>query len=200
MALVPQSYSLRILYSFRDLVFRNDLIWSNSFPHPRWGQGAFRTTLEALYTSLTEDPEPLNITQFGKPSTATFTYAENVLMDYLSKWHGATREPLVGGLPLAPRRVYMFGDNPESGITQRKEVNVDIRGANEFGWYSVLVRTGNFKGEGNSDKFPAKRVFDDVEKAVKWILRHEERRYQNLVKALGSGGEVDAHDERFYEE
>ena len=77
---------------------------------------------------------------------------------------------------------------------------VDIRGANEFGWYSILVRTGNFKGKGNSDKFPAKRVFDDVEKAVDWILGHEERRYQNLVKAIGQGGKVDIHDERLYEE
>ena len=77
---------------------------------------------------------------------------------------------------------------------------VDIRGANEFGWYSILVRTGNFKGKGNSDKFPAKRVFDDVEKAVEWILGHEERRYQNLVKAIGQGGKVDIHDERLYEE
>jgi len=93
-------------------------------------------------------------------------------------------------VPLSPYPAYFGG----------KLRSLDIRGANEFGWYSVLVRTGNFKGPGNSDKFPAKRVFDDVEKAVDWILGHEERRSQNLVKALGSGGEVNIHDERLYEE
>jgi hypothetical protein len=36
--------------------------------------------------------------------------------------------------------------------------------------------------------------------AVDWILGHEERRYQNLVKAIGHGKEVDIHDERLYEE
>src|SRR5271170_7810607 len=94
----------------------NDLIWSNPFPHPRWGQGAFRKTLESLYTSLTEDPEPLNITQFGKPSTATFNYAEKVLMAYLDQWHGVSPQQLtVDGARPAPRRVYMFGDSPDSG-------------------------------------------------------------------------------------
>ena len=78
-------------------------------------------------------------------------------------------------------------------------LTVDIRGANEFGWYSVLVRTGNFKGDGNSDKFPARKVFDDVEKAVEWIFGHEERRYQNLVRELEKGAEVDLLDERLYE-
>lgn len=62
------------------------------------------------------------------------------------------------------------------------------------------MRTGNFKGQGNSDKFPAKRVFDDVENAVDWILGHEERRFQNLVKALDNGRQVNVHDERLYEE
>ena len=91
------------------------MIWSNPFPHPRWGQGAFRTSLEALYTSLTKDPLPLNITQFGKPSTATFSYAERVLMDYLDEWHGLNRLKVGGARAAAPRRVYMFGDSPDSG-------------------------------------------------------------------------------------
>lgn len=90
-------------------------MFSNPFPHPRWGQGAFRTSLEALYTTLTKDPLPLNITQFGKPSAATFSYAENVLMNYLDEWHGVSRLS-ADGTRTVPRRVYMFGDNPESGI------------------------------------------------------------------------------------
>ena len=74
---------------------------------------------------------------------------------------------------------------------------VDIRGANEYGWYSILVRTGNFKGDGNSPLYPAKRVFDDVEKAVDWIVGHEDRRYQNLIKAHVRG-QVDEKDEGYY--
>ena len=125
-------------------------------------------------------------------------------MAYLDQWHGVSPQQLtVDGSRPSPRRVYMFGDSPDSGnphLPHSLADVVDIRGANEFGWYSILVRTGNFKGKGNSDKFPAKRVFDDVEMAVDWILGHEERRYQNLVKAIGHGKEVDIHDERLYEE
>src|SRR5579859_1573381 len=120
-ALAPLSFSLRTFFCYI-VDGRNDLIWSNPWPHPRWGQGAFRIALEALYTSLTNDPEPMNITQFGKPTSATFTYAENILMNYLDQWHGV--QHLKGdGTRAAPRRVYMFGDSPDS----------DIRGANEFG-------------------------------------------------------------------
>jgi HAD-hyrolase-like len=73
---------------------------------------------------------------------------------------------------------------------------VDIRGANEFGWYSVLVRTGNFKGEGNSPKYPARKVFDDVELAVNWIVDHEDTRLQNLMTAKETGKD----DEGYYSE
>jgi len=148
---------------------------------------------------LTNDPLPLNITQFGKPSTATFTYAQNVLMDYLDKWHGVNQLNK-NGTRAAPRRVYMFGDSPDSGTCIIGGVDIDIRGANEFGWYSILVRTGNFKGEGNSPKFPARKVFDDVERAVDWIIEHEDRRYQNLGKAREKDEVVDEKDEGYYSE
>jgi len=183
---------------------RNDLIWTNPYHSPRWGQGAFRRTVETLYKDLTHDPIPLQITQFGKPSTATFTYAENVLMDYLRDWYGTTgneshtgfsnlelqeRENSTVTLNItemaSPRRVYMFGDSPDS----------DIRGANEFGWYSILVRTGNFKGEGNSEKYPAKRVFDDVEKAVDWIIRYEDTRFENLLVGNTTKSDQDGYIE-----
>jgi hypothetical protein len=82
----------------------------------------------------------------------------------------------------------------------RSTLILDIRGANEYGWYSILVRTGNFKGEGNSEKYPAKRVFDDVEQAVHWILGHEDRRYQNLLAAQESGVVADEKDEGYYTE
>lgn len=45
----------------------------------------------------------------------------------------------------------MIGDNPKS----------DIRGANNIGWISILVRTGIFKGE-NDIVDPATYVVDDM--------------------------------------
>ena len=47
--------------------------------------------------------------------------------------------------------------------------------------------------------YPAKRVFDDVEKAVDWILGHEDRRYQNLIKSQEQGV-VEENDEGYYTE
>lgn len=54
--------------------------------------------------------------------------------------------------------IYAVGDNPAA----------DIRGANTAGapWVSVLVRTGVFEGEGNSNTDPAHVVVDDVAAAV----------------------------------
>ena len=115
MARVQPSSSPRIYLRTSLTDIRNDLVWSNPHPHPRWGQGAFRIALESLYTALTNDSLPLNITQFGKPSTATFTYAENVLMNYLEEYHGVNQLS-TNGTRVTPRRVYMFGDSPDSGI------------------------------------------------------------------------------------
>lgn len=45
----------------------------------------------------------------------------------------------------------MIGDNPKS----------DIRGANQKGWTSILVRSGIFNGQNNDEKDPASYVVDD---------------------------------------
>jgi ribonucleotide monophosphatase NagD (HAD superfamily) len=58
---------------------------------------------------------------------------------------------------------FMIGDNP----------NVDIKGANESGFVSVLVKTGVFEGEENDQLNPAKYVVKDVGEAVDLILRLE---------------------------
>jgi ribonucleotide monophosphatase NagD (HAD superfamily) len=57
----------------------------------------------------------------------------------------------------------MIGDNPA----------VDIKGANDSGFVSVLVRTGVFEGEDNDKDDPAKYVVKDVSEAVDLILRLE---------------------------
>jgi len=57
----------------------------------------------------------------------------------------------------------MIGDNPKS----------DIRGANQKGWISILVRSGIFNGPQNDEKDPATYVVDDFEEAIKLIFELE---------------------------
>jgi len=58
----------------------------------------------------------------------------------------------------------MIGDNPPS----------DIKGANKAGdeWFSILVRTGIFKGD-NDSQYPANFVCDNVGQAIDFILKRE---------------------------
>ena len=56
----------------------------------------------------------------------------------------------------------MIGDNPDS----------DIRGANDNGMVSILVKTGVFKGD-NHDKYPAHHVVHDFAAAVSLIWKLE---------------------------
>lgn len=57
----------------------------------------------------------------------------------------------------------MIGDNPHS----------DIKGANEIGWISILVRTGVFSGLHNDTVDPAKYVVNDFHDAIKLIFQLE---------------------------
>ncbi|KAI7888702.1 HAD-like domain-containing protein [Mucor mucedo] len=138
-------------YSTQDVPLywsNNDLIWSTDFPAPRLGQGAFKIALDSLYKKLTD--HELHSTSFGKPHGATYRYAEDVLGRLGARDQG---------------RVYAVGDNPAA----------DIQGANNYGWTSVLVRTGVFAGD-NSKEFPAAMVCDHVEEAVEKIIFDEEKR------------------------
>ncbi|PRQ32410.1 putative HAD-like domain-containing protein [Rosa chinensis] len=40
-------------------------------------------------------------------------------------------------------------------------------------WFSILTRTGVFKGKENHDEFPADLVVDTVEEAVDYVLKKE---------------------------
>ncbi|KAI9283828.1 HAD-superfamily subfamily IIA hydrolase [Umbelopsis sp. AD052] len=138
-------------YSVQDtpVYFSNpDFLWSNEFPVPRYGQGAFKTALEAIYKQHTG--KELKSTSFGKPHRATYEYAEKILNSLLPN-----------NTPL--QRVFAVGDNPAA----------DIAGANAYGWTSILVRTGVFDGKGNSSEFPARLVCDNIEEAVHWALNEE---------------------------
>ncbi|OBZ66089.1 putative CDP-alcohol phosphatidyltransferase class-I family protein C22A12.08c [Grifola frondosa] len=69
--------------------------------------------------------------QFGKPTRATYEFAEAALKRRLAELQSSS-----AAQPSDPN-IYMVGDNPES----------DIVGANAAGWTSILVHTGVYDPE-----------------------------------------------------
>ncbi|XP_010253467.1 PREDICTED: uncharacterized protein YKR070W isoform X4 [Nelumbo nucifera] len=135
-----------------------------AFPSERLGMGAFRIALESIFNRI--HPHALEYTCFGKPNPFVFKNAEAVLRQVqLSSHHDhqAVNNGLAGGHPF--RTLYMIGDNPL----------VDIKGARQAGhpWFSILTRTGVFRGKENHAEFPADLVVDTVEEAMDYILRKE---------------------------
>ncbi|XP_010253464.1 PREDICTED: uncharacterized protein YKR070W isoform X2 [Nelumbo nucifera] len=147
------------------LYFANDdLEYQGAFPSERLGMGAFRIALESIFNRI--HPHALEYTCFGKPNPFVFKNAEAVLRQVqLSSHHDhqAVNNGLAGGHPF--RTLYMIGDNPL----------VDIKGARQAGhpWFSILTRTGVFRGKENHAEFPADLVVDTVEEAMDYILRKE---------------------------
>lgn len=127
----------------------NDLLWANQYPLPRLGQGALRTTIEALFTELTG--YKLRSTIIGKPVRETYEFAENTLNDW--------RQNVFDLPPNSWEKVYMVGDNPAS----------DIDGANRYGWESMLVRTGVYRDSDLPDivAHPNAGTYNNVLEAVR---------------------------------
>ncbi|XP_073066469.1 mitochondrial hydrolase YKR070W-like [Primulina eburnea] len=140
------------------LYFANDdLLYQGLFPTERLGMGAFRIALESIYNST--NSKAMQYTSYGKPNPSVFKNAENVLMQVE---RATIRHHNIEQIPF--KTFYMIGDNP----------SVDIRGAKEAGhpWFSILTRTGVFKGTKHI-LYPADMVVDTVEEAVDYILRRE---------------------------
>ncbi|KIK98575.1 hypothetical protein PAXRUDRAFT_823744 [Paxillus rubicundulus Ve08.2h10] len=130
-----------------DLIFCNpDLVWKSDFARPRMGQGSFKEAFQAVFKSLTGAPHPY--TQYGKPTRATYKFAEHML-----------RNRFLGN-SFSGSSVYMVGDNPES----------DIAGANTAGWKSILVRTGVYEPRQGPPRHRPTHEVEDVEQAVRWAL------------------------------
>ena len=137
----------------------NDLIWSAAHEHTRLGMGALRSSLEAIYKSITG--KDLVSTAFGKPQLGTFQFATRLLQQWRKDTHAINKPP---------ETVYFVGDTPES----------DIRGTNEFNesklsendWYSMLVRTGVFK-EGTKPRYTPRITVDSVLDAVNHGIKRE---------------------------
>ncbi|XP_020595239.1 uncharacterized protein YKR070W [Phalaenopsis equestris] len=140
----------------------DDLQYQAAFPSERLGMGAFRIALESIFNRVNN--RPLHYTSFGKPNPFVFKNAESVLMRVAST--------ICGELDIVDdtkenqfRSIYMIGDNPI----------VDIDGAAEAGrpWFSILTRTGVFKGRDNHQDYPADLVVENVQEAVEFILKKE---------------------------
>ncbi|EPS60459.1 hypothetical protein M569_14342, partial [Genlisea aurea] len=139
------------------LYFANDdLSYQGLFSKQRLGMGAFRIALESVYNRVY--PTPLEYTSYGKPIPSVFRYAETVLTQAVRRSAGVEAQS-----PM--KTLYMIGDNPY----------VDINGALQAGrpWFSILTRTGVFRGKDNHPSYPADLVVDTVEEAVDYILRKE---------------------------
>ncbi|KAL0460254.1 UNVERIFIED_CONTAM: Mitogen-activated protein kinaseNTF6 [Sesamum latifolium] len=125
------------------LYFANDdLSYQGLFPTERLGMGAFRIALESIYNRVY--PNALEYTSYGKPNPYVFKNAENVLMQLPSTINHRVNEQY----PF--KTLYMIGDNP----------SVDIDGARQAGqpWFSILPRSGVFKGKDNHPIHPADLV------------------------------------------
>ncbi|ORY73659.1 HAD-like domain-containing protein [Protomyces lactucae-debilis] len=133
-----------------------DITWSTDHCLPRFGLGALRLSISALWDDATDGKTPLKLVQLGKPYGETYRYATRLLTEWRALEHGI-EEP--------PRHIYMVGDNPES----------DIRGANMAGWESLLVLTGVYKEEQGPPKYKPTTIQKDVLEAVKWAIEREEK-------------------------
>ncbi|KAG1339156.1 hypothetical protein COCNU_04G014620 [Cocos nucifera] len=140
----------------------DDLEYQAAFPTERLGMGAFRIALEGIFNSVSGSP--LKYTSFGKPNPFVFKNAEVILTQLVSDIYHS-QDNMDGGTGHEFSTLYMIGDNPK----------VDINGAMKAGrpWFSILTRTGVFKGQDNDTQFPADLVIDTVEEAVDHILKKE---------------------------
>ncbi|CAL5200231.1 unnamed protein product [Lathyrus oleraceus] len=145
------------------LYFANDdLEYQTKFPSERLGMGAFRIALESIFNRT--HPHSLEYTCFGKPNPSVFKNAATVLQQHVPRVYEDFND-INHKNTQHFQTLYMIGDNPA----------VDIRGARQTGhpWFSILTRTGVFKGKENHDKFPADLVVDTVEEAVDYVLTKE---------------------------
>ncbi|KAK2985583.1 hypothetical protein RJ640_025016, partial [Escallonia rubra] len=123
----------------------DDLAYQALFPSERLGMGAFRVGLESIFNRI--HPKALEYTTFGKPNPLVFRNAETALMELITSDHDLQLAHTANGGNAIFRALYMIGDNP----------SVDIKGARQAGnpWFSILTRTGVFKGNENHAKHPA---------------------------------------------
>jgi len=144
-----------------------DVLWKAEHPFPRFGQGAFKVALKALYMERmrflripqeTIDERIAAIRQWGKPTEWTYRFLEERLRSLV---------PLPN---VTAERFYMVGDNPTSDIEGTRRSNIFHRNSTTS-WDGVLVRTGVYKQGDETNG--ASVVVDGIAEAVDWILERE---------------------------
>eukprot|EP00261_Vitis_vinifera_P025597 XP_010658466.1 PREDICTED: uncharacterized protein YKR070W isoform X3 [Vitis vinifera] len=139
----------------------DDLEYQAAFPSERLGMGAFRIALESIFNRIHHNA--LEYTSFGKPNPFVFKNAEAILRQLQPSCHDGYFMDNGNTDSNSFETLYMIGDNPL----------VDIRGTQKAGhpWFSILTRTGVFKGKENHAEFPADLVrfgiLEDVVLVVK---------------------------------
>ncbi|EGR32567.1 hypothetical protein IMG5_077480 [Ichthyophthirius multifiliis] len=129
-----------------------DLLVKSPYLLPRIICGGFVMALKAVYKGIYK--RELDINMYGKPEIHHFEFAQEHGKQYVDENHEISQ-------------YYMIGDNPHT----------DIRGANNIGWVSILVRTGVFQGDENDPIYPARYVVDDFTEAIKLIFQLENIQY-----------------------
>lgn len=124
-----------------------DTVYQDVFNIPRYCSGTFLWSLLHLYKKMYN--ANFKYIEYGKPSNKIFDFAKKRVRHNNPSYN--------------INKFYMIGDNPD----------VDIKGANNSGIDSILVRTGLFTGKGNDDKYPAKIVCDNVYQGIIEIFKRE---------------------------
>eukprot|EP01138_Halocafeteria_seosinensis_P002120 gb/GECG01002170.1/.p1 GENE.gb/GECG01002170.1/~~gb/GECG01002170.1/.p1 ORF type:complete len:389 (+),score=43.01 gb/GECG01002170.1/:1-1167(+) len=145
-----------------------DFVFAGEYELPRLAQGAFIQTLDSVYNRLTG--EKLGVKWLGKPTSATFQFAQYQLehwSQHMSLAHQEDKELSATNDSCNLKRIYMIGDNPEA----------DIRGANGAGepWRGILVRSGVFSGKLAPEDQP-EITMDGVMNAVNYVINQQKEK------------------------
>jgi len=149
------------------IVFSNpDLLWKTQYAHARFGQGAFRLSLEACYKARMQamglDDDEIqqrlgDFVQFGKPESSQFFHAREA----------AIKRAESNGCSIS--HFYMIGDNPRSDITGAVRMQRVAETKKLSHWSGMLVRTGVWQ---DGDKtMGAKGIYDDVVEVIDDVLK-----------------------------
>ena len=135
------------------LTFTNgDFLFTGRSSSPRLAQGAFRIAFAQLYREYTG--HELRYAMMGKPTEVTYQHAGEMM-------RRRAKEMGFSGV----HQYVMIGDNPYA----------DIRGGNQAGWTTVMVKTGTIAPSTLATDQPT-HVADNVLEAVKWIAQQEAAR------------------------
>jgi len=172
------------------IVFSNpDLLWKTQYAHARFGQGAFRLSLEACYKARMQamglDGEEIedrlnDFIQFGKPEPAQFMHARAAVLE---------QAKAKGDDGCSISHFYMVGDNPRSDITgavrMQKLLTDNKESKHTRGWSGMLVKTGVWQ-EGD-DTMGASEVHENVMDVIDAVLeRHKQEiaQFTDTIEAV----------------